>query len=60
MYKEKIEIYQEKIKILTEQINTYDNLYFSKDYLMKMFSLDKNKIRKHKINKLFNDKTREI
>ncbi len=60
MYKEKIEIYQEKIKILTEQINTYDNLYFSKDYLMKMFSLDKNKIRKHKINKLFNDKAREI
>ncbi len=57
MYKEKIEIYQEKIKILTEQINTY---YFSKDYLMKMFSLDKNKIRKHKINKLFNDKAREI
>ncbi len=57
MYKEKIEIYQEKIKTLTEQINTY---YFSKDYLMKMFSLDKNKIRKHKINKLFNDKTREI
>jgi len=60
MYKEKIEIYQDRIKVLTEQINTYDNLYFSKDYLMKMFNLNKNDIRKSKINRIFNDEEREI
>jgi hypothetical protein len=60
MYKEKIEIYQDKIKVLTEQINTYDSLYFSKDYLMKMFNLNKSDIRKSKINRIFNDEAREI
>ena len=60
MYKEKIEIYQDKIKVLTDQINTYDSLYFSKDYLMKMFNLNKSDIRKSKINRIFNDEAREI
>jgi hypothetical protein len=62
MYKEniQIQIYQDRIKSLTDQINTFDNLYLSKDYLMKMFNLNKNDIRKSKINRIFNDKAREI
>ncbi len=49
------EYYLKNIESITEQINRFDNLYFSKEYIMKMFGLEKNKIRKNKINKLFND-----
>jgi hypothetical protein len=43
-----------------ELYKSYDKNYFSKDFVMNMLNLNKNSIRKYNINKIFNDKTREI
>jgi hypothetical protein len=49
-----------RLEKLIEVYNSYDKNYFSKDFVMNMLNLNKNSIRKYNINKIFNDKTREI
>ena len=49
-----------KDKMLSDMISSYNNQYFSVDWIIKMLGLERNEVRKYKINKLFNDETREI
>lgn len=52
--KQKLNKLQSKVKVLGSLMGANDN-YFSVDYLMKMFNLQRNEIRKNKIEKLFNE-----
>ena len=44
---------KDRIKTMSDLINSYDTSYFSIDWIIKMLGLERNKIRKYKINKLF-------
>lgn len=48
-----------KLELLNSLMGANDN-YFSMDWIMKMFNLNRNEIRKYKIEKIFNDEAREI
>ena len=50
----------ESLNSLLNVFNSYNSEYFSNDWMMKMLNLERNEIRKYKINKLFNDEGREI
>lgn len=49
-----------RVKMLSDMISSYNNQYFSTDWIMKMLDLNRNEIRKYKIEKIFNDEAREI
>ena len=51
---------KDRVKMLSDMISSYNNQYFSVDWIIKMLGLERNEVRKYKINKLFNDETREI
>jgi hypothetical protein len=57
--KKKLKKLQSKVELLESLMGAADN-YFSTNYLMKMLDLNRNEIRKYKIEKIFNDETREI
>ncbi len=57
--KKKLKKLQSKVELLESLMGAADN-YFSTNYLMKMLNLERSEVRKNKINKLFNDETREI
>ena len=57
--KKKLKKLQSKVELLESLMGSADN-FFSTNYLMKMLNLERNEVRKNKINKLFNDETREI
>jgi len=57
--KKKLKKLQSKVELLESLMGAPDN-FFSTNYLMKMLNLERNEVRKNKINKLFNDETREI
>jgi hypothetical protein len=58
--KKKLKKLQSKVELLESLMGAPDN-FFSTNYLMKMMlNLERNEVRKNKINKLFNDETREI
>ena len=44
---------KDRIKTMSDLINSYDTSYFSIDWIIKMLGLERNEIRKYKINKLF-------
>jgi hypothetical protein len=56
--KKKLKKLQSKVELLESLMGAPDN-YFSTNYLM-MLNLERSEVRKNKINKLFNDETREI
>jgi hypothetical protein len=51
---------KDKVKMLSDMISSYNNQYFSVDWIIKMLGLERNEVRKYKINKLFNDEARKI
>ena len=59
----KIKKYQDRVEMISNMMNiadSYNNQYFSVDWIKKMLNLEKNDIRKYKINRIFNDEAREI
>ena len=44
---------KDRMKIMSDMINSYNTQYFSIDWIIKMLGLEKNEVRKYKINKLF-------
>jgi hypothetical protein len=42
-----------RMKIMSDMINSYNTSYFSIDWIIKMLGLERNEVRKYKINKLF-------
>jgi hypothetical protein len=46
---------KDKVKMLSDMISSYNNQYFSVDWIIKMLGLERNEVRKEKIKKLFND-----
>jgi len=57
--KKKLKQLQSKVELLESLMGAADN-YFSTNYLTKMMNLERNEFRKNKIEKIFNDETREI
>jgi len=51
---------KDRIKTMSDIINSYNSTYFSIDWVIKMLGLERNELRKYKINKLFDDETRKI
>jgi hypothetical protein len=51
---------KDRIKTMSDIINSYNSTYFSIDWVIKMLGLERNEVRKYKINKLFDDETRKI
>ena len=52
---------KDRMKIMSDMINSYNTQYFSIDWIMKMLDIERNEVRKYKINKLFkNDEARKI
>ena len=41
------------MKIMIDRMNSFDPLYFSTNWIMKMLDLKRNEVRMYKINKLF-------
>ncbi len=46
---------KDRIKTMSDIINSYNSTYFSIDWIIKMLGLERNEVRKYKINKLFNN-----
>jgi hypothetical protein len=44
---------KDRMKIMIDRMNSFDPSYFSIDWIIKMFGLERNEVRKYKINKLF-------
>jgi hypothetical protein len=44
---------KESIDSLMSVLKSYDSHYFSIDWIMKLLGLERNEVRKYKINKLF-------
>jgi hypothetical protein len=56
--KQKLKQLQSRVDIFDSLMcvyNSYNDNYFSPEYLMKMLNLNRNEIRKYKIGKIFND-----
>jgi hypothetical protein len=56
--KQKLDQLQSRVNVLESIMQVYDSYsknYFSVNHIMKMLNLNKNDIRKYKIQKLFND-----
>jgi hypothetical protein len=54
--KQKLKQLQSRVDIFSILMNnSYNDKYFSPEYLMKMLNLNRNEIRKYKIGKIFND-----
>lgn len=54
----KIKKYQDRVEMISNMMNivdSYNNQYFSVDWIKKMLNLEKKDIRKLKINRIFND-----
>lgn len=54
----KIKKYQDRVEMISNMMNivdSYNNQYFSLNWLKKMIDLEKKDIRKLKINRIFND-----
>ena len=43
----------ESLNSLLNVLKSYDSHYFSHDWIMKLLGLERNEVRKYKINKLF-------
>jgi hypothetical protein len=46
---------KDRMKIMSDMIKSYNTPYFSIDWIIKMLGLERNEVRKYKINKLFNN-----
>ena len=46
---------KDRVKILSDMISSYNNQYFSVDWIIKMLGVERNEVRKYKIRKLFNE-----
>ena len=46
---------KDRVKILSDMISSYNNHYFSVDWIIKMLGLERNEVRKYKIRKLFDE-----
>ena len=46
---------KDRMKIMSDMIKSYNTPYFSIDLIIKMLGLERNEVRKYKINKLFNN-----
>lgn len=46
---------KDRMKVMSDMINSYNTSYFSIDWMMKMLDMKRNEIRMYKINKLFNN-----
>ena len=44
---------KDRMKIMIDRMNSFDPSYFSIDWIVKMLGLERNEVRKYKINKLF-------
>lgn len=44
---------KDRMKIMSDMIKSYNTPYFSIDWIIKMLGLERNEVRKYKINKLF-------
>lgn len=60
---DKIKQFQNRIEMIGNMMDIadiYNNQYFSVDWIKKMLNLEKNDIRKYKINRIFNDEAGKI
>jgi hypothetical protein len=46
---------KDRMKIMSDMIKSYKYSNFSIDWIIKMLGLERNEVRKYKINKLFNN-----
>ena len=44
---------KDSMKIMIDRMNSFDPSYFSIDWIIKMLGLERNEVRKYKINKLY-------